>query len=49
MAANALSEAQAAQGPMEEKVRNERSTFDHHKEVCAQCSPLGLSQASRPM
>lgn len=28
-----LSEAQAQQGPLDEKIRNERSTFDHHKEV----------------
>jgi hypothetical protein len=32
-AATALSEVQAQKGPLEEKVRNERSTFDHHKEV----------------
>jgi hypothetical protein len=32
-AASALSEAQAARGPLDEKIRNERSTFDHHKEV----------------
>ena len=34
-AATALSEVQAQKGPLEEKVRNERSTFDHHKEVRA--------------
>lgn len=32
-AASALGKAQAQQGPLDEKIRNERSTFDHHKEV----------------